>query len=166
MNGYKWLIDWIERVETSITSFFLGVLACVIMMEVVSRYLFNHPFPWVMELSMFMITYIVFLGMPVMYKQKSLIILEFLFNRISLKARWYISLMWEVLIGVFGVYLTVAAYELQLLQSRYTSPTLDISFQFFTIPILFCGASILLFNIYFILTHLKKMIRTERKELV
>jgi TRAP-type C4-dicarboxylate transport system permease small subunit len=166
MEGYKWLIDWIERVEIYITSFLLGVLACVIMMEVVSRYLLNHPFPWVFELSMFMITYIVFLGSPIMYKQKSLIILEFLFNQLPLRTQWYISLIWEVLIGVFVVYLTVASYELQLLQSRYTSPTLDISFQFFTIPILFCGASILLFNIYFILTHLKKMIRTERKELV
>ena len=166
MEGYKWLIDWVARVETFITSFLLGILACVIMMEVISRYLFNHPFSWVFELSMFMITYIVFLGYPIMYKQNSLIILEFLLNRISLKARGYVSLMWEVLIGIFVVFLIVAAYELQLLQSQYTSPTLDISFRFFTIPILFSGALLLLFNVYFILTHLKKVTRTERRELV
>jgi TRAP-type C4-dicarboxylate transport system permease small subunit len=164
MKRYKGLIDWVERIENFLASFLLGVLACVIMMEVVSRYLLNHPFPWVFELTMFMITYIVFIGFPVMYKSKSLIILEFLFNRLSRKTQEYLFLIWEVLIGVFMVFLIVSSYELQDLQKRYTSPTLDISFQFFTIPILFCGASILLFNVYVILTHIKKMTGQEGEE--
>jgi len=164
MKRYKGLIDWVEWIENFLASFLLGVLACVIMMEVVSRYLLNHPFPWVFELTMFMITYIVFLGFPVMYKRKSLIILEFLFNRLSRKTQEYLFLIWEVLIGVFMVFLIVSSYELQDLQKRYTSPTLDISFQFFTIPILFCGASILLFNVYVILTHIKKMTGQEGEE--
>lgn len=164
MKRYKGLIDWLERIENFLASFLLGVLACVIMMEVVSRYLLNHPFPWVFELTMFMITYIVFIGFPVMYKRKSLIILEFLFNRLSRKTQEYLFLIWEVLIGVFMVFLIVSSYELQDLQKRYTSPTLDISFQFFTIPILFCGASILLFNVYVILTHIKKMTGQEGEE--
>jgi TRAP-type C4-dicarboxylate transport system permease small subunit len=164
MKRYKGLIDWLERIENFLASFLLGVLACVIMMEVVSRYLLNHPFPWVFELTMFMITYIVFIGFPVMYKSKSLIILEFLFNRLSRKTQEYLFLIWEVLIGVFMVFLIVSSYELQDLQKRYTSPTLDISFQFFTIPILFCGASILLFNVYVILTHIKKMTGQEGEE--
>jgi TRAP-type C4-dicarboxylate transport system permease small subunit len=164
MKRYKGLIDWVERIENFLASFLLGVLACVIMMEVVSRYLLNHPFPWVFELTMFMITYIVFLGFPVMYKKKSLIILEFLFNRLSRKTQEYLFLIWEVLIGVFMVFLIVSSYELQEMQKRYTSPTLDISFQFFTIPILFCGASILLFNVYVILTHIKKMTGQEGEE--
>ena len=151
MKRYKGLIDWVERIENFLASFLLGVLACVIMMEVVSRYLLNHPFPWVFELTMFMITYIVFLGFPVMYKKKSLIILEFLFNRLSRKTQEYL-------------FLIVSSYELQEMQKRYTSPTLDISFQFFTIPILFCGASILLFNVYVILTHIKKMTGQEGEE--
>jgi len=164
MKRYKGLIDWVERIENFLASFLLGVLACVIMMEVVSRYLLNHPFPWVFELTMFMITYVVFLGFPVMYKKKSLIILEFLFNRLSRKTQEYLFLIWEVLIGVFMVFLIVSSYELQEMQKRYTSPTLDISFQFFTIPILFCGASILLFNVYVILTHIKKMTGQEGEE--
>ena len=164
MKRYKGLIDWVERIENFLASFLLGVLACVIMMEVVSRYLLNHPFPWVFELTMFMITYIVFIGFPVMYKRKSLIILEFIFRRLPLRAQQYIYLIWEVLIGVFMVFLIVSSYELQDLQKRYTSPTLDISFQLFTIPILFCGASILLFNVYVILTHIKKMTGQEGEE--
>jgi len=164
MKMYEKFIDGIEKMELFFASFLLAVLACVIMMEVISRYIFKHPFPWVFELTMFMITYIVFLGFPVMYKRKSLIILEFLFNRLSRKTQEYLFLIWEVLIGVFMVFLIVSSYELQDLQKRYTSPTLDISFQFFTIPILFCGASILLFNVYVILTHIKKMTGQEEEE--
>ena len=166
MKGYKRLIDGIERAELFVASFLLGVLACIIMMEVVSRYFLNHPFPWVFELTMFLFTYIVFVGMPVMYKQKSLIILEFIFRRLPFRAQRYLSLIWEILIGTFMVFLMVSSYELQDLQKRYTSPTLDISFQFFTIPILFCGASILLFNGYVILTHVKKIAGKEGEELV
>lgn len=166
MRGYKRLIDGIEKVEIFIASFLLGILACIIMMEVVSRYCLNHPFPWVFELTMFLFTYIVFVGMPVMYKQKSLIILEFLFRRMPFRAQQYLYLIWEVLIGVFMVFLIVSSYELQNLQKRYTSPTLDISFQFFTIPILFCGVSILLFNGYVIFTHVKKIAGKEGEELV
>jgi TRAP-type transport system small permease protein len=166
MNGYKRMIDWVERVEIFIASFLLGVLACIIMMEVVSRYCLNHPFPWVFELTLFLFTYIVFVGVPTMYKQNSLIILEFIFKRLPLKAQRYLSLIWELLIGVFMVFLIVSSYELQDLQKHYTSPTMDISFQFFTIPILFCGVSILLFNIYVILVHIKKMTEKEGEALV
>lgn len=166
MNGYKQLIDWIEKAEVFIASFLLGVLACIIMMEVVSRYCLNHPFPWVFELTLFLFTYIVFIGMPAMYKQNSLIILEFLFRRLPFRAQRYIHLIWEILIGVFMVFLIVSSYELQALQKRYTSPTLDISFQFFTIPILFCGASVLLFNGYVILTHVLKITGKEGEESV
>jgi TRAP-type transport system small permease protein len=163
MKGYKRLIDGIEKVELFVASFLLAGLACVIMMEVVSRYLFNRPFPWVFELTMFMITYIVFIGFPVMYKQKSLIIMEFLFNRFSRKTQGVLFLLWEILIGVFLGFLIVASYELQSVQKRYTSPTLDISFQYFTIPILFCGISMSLFNIDFIIFHLKKVLRSDRE---
>jgi TRAP-type transport system small permease protein len=166
MNGYKRMIDWIERVEIFIASFLLGILACIIMMEVVSRYCLNHPFPWVFELTLFLFTYIVFVGMPTMYKQNSLIILEFIFKRLSFRAQRYLSLIWELLIGGFMVLLIVSSYELQDLQKRYTSPTLDISFRFFTMPILFCGVSVLLFNIYVILKHIKRMTEKEGEELV
>ena len=159
MKGYKWLIDWIERVEVFIASFLLGLLACIIMMEVISRYFFKHPFHWVFELTMFMITYVVFIGFPAMYKQKSLIILEFVFNRLSSKFQKQLALIWEILIGIFLVFLSVATYELQLVQKRYTSPTMDISFQYFTIPILFCAVSMFLFNIYSIIDHLSGILR-------
>jgi len=166
MHGYKRLIDGIEKAEIFIASLLLGILACIIMMEVVSRYCLNHPFPWVFELTLFLFTYIVFIGMPAMYKQNSLIILEFLFRRLPFRMQRNIHLIWEILIGVFMVFLIVSSYELQGLQKRYTSPTLDISFQFFTIPILFCGISILLFNGYVILTHVLKITEKEGKELV
>jgi TRAP-type C4-dicarboxylate transport system permease small subunit len=156
MLGYKWLIEWIEKGEVFIASLLLAILACVIMVEIVSRYILKHPFPWVLELSMLMITYIVFLGFPVMYKQKSLVVIEFLFNKLSLRLKRYLSLIWEVMVGIFMAFLVIATYKLQWVQRRYTSPTLDISFRFFTIPILFCSALIFFFNIYFILTHLEK----------
>jgi len=165
MKKYKFFIDWIERIELWFSTFLLGALTLLVMTEVISRYLFKRPFPWVMELSMIMITYIVFIGIPVMYKQKALIILEFLFNRLPIKGQRYLALIWEVVIGIFMVYLIVATYELLSIQKRYTSPTLDISFQFFSLPVLFCGLSMLMFNLYFILEHLREIVHQGKKEM-
>jgi len=164
MNGYKRLTDWIEKAEIFISSFILGILACIIMMDVIGRYFFSHPFTWVFELTMLLFAYIVFVGMPVMYKQKSLIILEFIFRQLPSKAQQYLYLIWELLIGTFAVFLIISSYELQNLQKRYTSPTLDISYQFFTIPILFCGVSILLFNLYTILMQVQKITGREGED--
>ncbi len=154
LKRYKWVIDWIAHVELWISTLLLVALLLVVMMEVTSRYLLNRPFPWVQELTMLMITYIVFLGIPAMYRHKSLVIIEFLFNRLPVQVKQYIAIIWEILIGFFLVYLIGSAYDLQELQSRYTSPTLDISFRYFTIPVLLCAASMFLFNIYFIIGHL------------
>ena len=51
MKGYKWLVDGLERLELWISTFLLGVLILLVLLEVVSRYLLNRPFPWVLELS-------------------------------------------------------------------------------------------------------------------
>ena len=85
MKGYKRLVDGLERIELWMSTFLLGVLVLLVLIEVSSRYLFNRPFPWVLELSMFLITYIIFLAVPALYKGRSLITIEFIFKRLSEK---------------------------------------------------------------------------------
>ncbi|MEM2117326.1 MAG: TRAP transporter small permease subunit [Thermoplasmata archaeon] len=156
---YKRLIDIIEKLEIIITSFLLGLMACIIMLEIVSRYFLKHPFPWVFELTMIMITYVVYIGIPIMYKQKALIILEFLSSRLPLNFQEIIYFIWELMIGVLMIFIIIATHELMIIQRKYTSPTLDISFIYFTLPILISGISILLINIKNIIEHLKNFNR-------
>ena len=162
MKSYKWLVDGLERLELWISTFLLGVLILLVLLEVVSRYLLNRPFPWVLELSTVLITYIIFIGIPAMYKGRSLVIIEFVFNRLSEKTRKTIAFLWELLIGFFFVYLMFASYQFMEVQMRYRSPGLDIPVAYFTLPLVFCSISMLIFNFYFILGHLETFLKGER----
>jgi len=155
MKGYKWFVYWLEKVELWISALLLGCLMIITLSEVASRYLFNSPFPWALELSILIITYVVFLGVPALYKGRSLVILEFIFKRLSLKAQGILSFLWEIFVGIFFTYLMIASYEFLSVQLRYKSPALDIPFAFFTLPLFLCSISMLIFNIYFILEHLE-----------
>jgi TRAP-type transport system small permease protein len=159
MKRYKWFVDWLECIELWISALLLGGLMIIVLAEVASRYLFNRPFPWTLELSILIITYVVFIGVPPLYKGRSLVILEFIFKRLPLKAQEIISFLWEVLIGIFFTYLMIASYQFFSVQLRYKSPALDIPFAFFTLPLFFCSISVLIFNIYFILNHLKEFLK-------
>jgi len=155
MSWYKKVVDGLEKVELWLSTILLGGLTLIVLMEVVSRYLLNRPFPWVLELSIFLMTYIVFIGAPAMYKGKSLVIIEFVFRKLPAPARKFVLFFWEILIGFFSVVLGVATYQFMLVQMRYKSPTLDIPVAYFTLPLLLCSISMLIFNVYFILDHLE-----------
>jgi TRAP-type C4-dicarboxylate transport system permease small subunit len=163
MRGYKWLVDGLEQIGLWMSTFLLGILILLVLLEVVSRYLFNRPFPWVLELSIFLITYIVFLGIPAMYKGRSLVIIEFVFNRLSEKTQRVIAFFWEILIGFFFVFLLISSYQFISIQMRYKSPTLDIPFAYFTLPLVFCSILMLIFNVYFILGHLEAFLKGRRE---
>ncbi len=159
MKGYRRVVDGLERIELWVSTFLLGGLVLLVLLEVISRYLFNRPFPWVLELSMFLITYIIFIAVPALYKGRSLVIIEFVFKRLSEKIQKTISFLWELLIGFFFVYLMIASYHFLKVQMRYRSPGLDIPVAYFTLPLLFCSISMLIFNLYFILTHVETFLK-------
>ena len=163
MRGYKRVVDRLERIELWISTFLLGVLIFIVLLEVVSRYLLNRPFPWVLELSTVLITYTVFIGVPAMYKGRSLVIIEFVFNRLPQKAQQIVLFFWELLIGFFFVYLMVASYQFMGVQMRYRSPGLDVPVAYFTLPLLLCSISMLIFNLYFILGHLEVLLKGKRE---
>ena len=164
MEKYKRFVDGLEHIELWISALLLGAIMIITLSEVASRYLFNRPFPWALELSILIITYVVFLGAPPLYKGRSLVILEFIFKRLPPRAQRILSFLWEILIGIFFSYLLIASYAFFSVQLRYRSPALDIPFAFFTLPLFFCSISMLIFNIYFILNHLEGFRKGTRRQ--
>lgn len=162
LNGYRRLVNGLERIELWFATVLLGILILLVLLEVVSRYLFNRPFPWVLELSTVLITYAVFIGVPAMYKGRSLVIIEFVFNRLPGRIQQIVLFFWELLIGFFFIYLMVASYQFMGVQMRYRSPGLDVPVAYFTLPLLLCSISMLIFNLYFILCHLEAFLKGNR----
>jgi len=162
LNGYRRLVNGLERIELWFATVLLGILILLVLLEVVSRYLFNRPFPWVLELSTVLITYAVFIGVPAMYKGRSLVIIEFVFNRLPGRIQQIVLFFWELIIGFFFIYLMVASYQFMGVQMRYRSPGLDVPVAYFTLPLLLCSISMLIFNLYFILCHLEAFLKGNR----
>ena len=100
-----------------------------------------------------------FIGVPAMYNGRSLVIIEFVFNRLSKRLQQMILFSWELLIGFFFFYLLIASYQFMSVQMRYKSPTLDIPVAYFTFPLFLCSISMLIFNIYFILGRLETFLK-------
>ncbi len=99
-----------------------------------------------------------------MYKGRSLVIIEFVFNRSApKKLNRSILFFWELLIGFFFVYLMIASYQFMEVQMRYRSPGLDVPVAYFTLPLLLCSISMLIFNLYFILGHLEAFLKGKRE---
>ena len=162
LNCYRRLVNCLERIELWFATVLLGILILLVLLEVVSRYLFNRPFPWVLELSTVLITYAVIIGVPAMYKGRSLVIIEFVFNRLPGRIQQIVLFFWELLIGFFFIYLMVASYQFMGVQMRYRSPGLDVPVAYFTLPLLLCSISMLIFNLYFILCHLEAFLKGNR----
>ena len=162
MSRYKTLVDRLEKIELWLGTFLLTFLTLIVLLEVVSRYLFNRPYPWVLELTILLMTYMVFVAVPALYKGRSLVIIEFFFRKLPASLRKFILFFWEILIGFFSVVLTISTYQFMLVQMRYKSPTLDIPVAYFTFPLLLCAISMLIFNIYFILGHLETFLKGKK----
>ena len=149
------VINLLAKIEFIISTLLLAALILVALLEVVSRYVFSKPFPWVLEVCTLFFSYIVFVGIPPMYRERRLVTIEFVFRRLPEKVQKTLPLYWEMLFGFFFVYLTIASYQFISIQMRYRSPALNIPFGYFTFPVLICSISMIIFNVYFIVDHLR-----------
>ena len=63
----KWLVLHIEEIIACVA---LGIMLCVIFLNVIMRYVFRDPLNWSDELSMICLAYVTFVGGAAAYKKK------------------------------------------------------------------------------------------------
>ncbi|KYG29470.1 TRAP transporter small permease [Alkalihalobacillus trypoxylicola] len=155
MNLY---LKFIDRLNTSIkyiVSGMLLVLAILVFLQVITRFVINVPLSWTEEIARYLMVYIVFLGSGLAMRAQQHIAIDFLLDVISAKNKKRLTyfILW-VCVAFFSL-LVFFGTHLTLLVMSQSTPTLQYSmaFAYAAVPI---GSSVMLLNAIAVLIDLKK----------
>lgn len=139
---------YVEKMEYYFALLLMASTTFITVMQVVTRYGFNHPLTWPEELSTLLLVWMTFTGASLLLKKEQHIEIDFFTNFLSKKAQKVIRLTNYVLIFVFMVFATYGAYKLQAFQSRHYTVALRIPKNFFSLSLLLSGASMCFYLIF------------------
>ncbi|MFZ5754428.1 MAG: TRAP transporter small permease [Bacillota bacterium] len=74
------ILLYAERALELFTAFLLACMAIIVFINVVARYVFDKAFPWNEEISLFMFTWVVFLGALLAFKRHRHLGLDIVIN--------------------------------------------------------------------------------------
>jgi TRAP-type C4-dicarboxylate transport system permease small subunit len=151
----------IQRVESWIAIGLMGASALITVLQVVTRYGFNHPLTWPEELCTLLLVWMTFFGASLLLKKEQHIEIDFFTKLLPLRAQQVIALLNIVLIFAFLTVVVWGAYKLQYFQSRHYSVALKIPKNYFSLPVLICGVSMCL---YLVLAFLRRAIELAAPE--
>ncbi|WP_404454813.1 TRAP transporter small permease [Oceanobacillus kapialis] len=161
MQGYVHFIDKLNQVVKYIVSAMFIVLAVLVVLQVVTRFIIDYPLSWSEEISRYLMIYIVFLGSALAMRNKEHIAIDFLMEVVSAKKKkvlntviLWISLIFAAILLYFGAALTLTVVG-------QATPTLQfsMSWAYAAIPL---GALLLLLNTIAVLMEDSKSKTIER----
>lgn len=122
--------EWLLRVEAVLVVILFPSLVAVTFLQVVFRYVFNHPLPWTEELAINLFVWVAFIGASLALAAKGHYGLEILkdklppaLRRVAEVAIWCVSVAFLLIVAFYGM-------EVVLVTS-HTMTTLPLSMQWF-----------------------------------
>ena len=121
---------WLLRIETVLVVILFPALVTVTFLQVVFRYVFNHPLPWTEELAINLFVWVAFIGASMALASKGHYGLELLKDKLPPVPRrlaevviWCVSVAFLLIVAVYGVGV--------VLVTSHTMTTLPLSMQWF-----------------------------------
>ncbi len=122
----KTLSNWIEKIEKFVSIILMAAITLVLFVAVVYRYFLNAPLFWANEASIFMITWLTFLGGSLGLKYKSQASITFLVDRFSETGKRILMIVTHVIILAALAVLMYLSYEWVLTLSPQKSSSMRI----------------------------------------
>jgi TRAP-type C4-dicarboxylate transport system permease small subunit len=147
------LIEKCEKVLDWLTSGILAALLLIVLMQVISRYIFNNSLSWTEEASRYLMIWGVLLGVSLAYRNGYLISIESFVNRFPASVGRVVQVVNKLLSLFFTGILTAYGVNLCILGAQMESPALEISYLwiYLAVPV---GAALLF--VLFLIHPLKK----------
>lgn len=114
----------------------LAGLAALLMLQVVSRYVFAAPLFWTEELGRLAMLWMTFIGAAIAAREGTHIALDVVVARIPARFSWIHLLIVRLFVLVYCGFLGVGTWELVKFQSRTTTPVLGMPSMVFSLPLL------------------------------
>lgn len=127
----------------------MAVMATLVFMNVVSRYIFNHSIIWAEEVSQYLMIWVAFLGAGLALRQGRHVAIEILQDRLPSTARRMTRHLVALLLIVFMGVLIVLGFQFARFAWDQETPVLNIplGIPYMAVPI---GALLLLIHLFFL----------------
>jgi TRAP-type C4-dicarboxylate transport system permease small subunit len=162
MKLYKRLLDAVGAVELAVGVFLIAMIVVTITVQVVTRYAFNQPIAWVEELATYSFIWGTFIGASLGLKQDRHIKIETFVGRLAPERAAAVRLCIWVLVAILMVELIRHGFVVMKMEGRSYSIALPVAIPrmwFYSVPLVFGAASMLLTLGYLMLAELQRMRR-------
>ena len=144
MNAIRKLICLISQLEKMVSGTLLAVIVALNFIEICRRELFAKSFPWIQELSIVLVCWMIYLGAAYIYNTSNLLNVDFLLNRTSGIAKF----VWELILHLVSAFLLVVlivwGIRYAIVQNSAKTYALHFSYSLYSIPLVICATSMLL----------------------
>lgn len=125
MKVLKW-ID--EHFEEYLLVFLLVMIACVMMLQIIMRYVFKASLSWAEELTRYCFVWSVFLSISFSIKKGSMLKIDAITSLMPKKMQKVLSILVEIIVFIFLLILLINSKEVitRLIKSGQTSPAMEL----------------------------------------
>lgn len=117
------LLEKLERVVAAL----LATIAALVVYQVVARYALGRPPSWTEELARYLQVWLVLLASPICLRRGLHLAVDYLTPGLPPRAKRVVRSLNHLLVGLFGVVLTVFGVRMLPVASLQVSPALGIS---------------------------------------
>ena len=147
LNAYRTLLDVLCVVSEWICGVALVFLTIIFGWLVFGRYVLNATPTWVEQCSLLLIVLIGFLGASIGVHHGTHLGVSYMRDLMPRLIRRILELLAHVMMGAFGAVMLVNSYDLMLFKWGSQIPLLGLPEGLRAIPIMLCGALVLLYSL-------------------
>jgi len=130
---------WLNHLNELLASSFFFVMCLTVIMSVFLRYFFSFSFRWVDELTRYLFIYMVFLGIPIAFRKKTHVNIQFFALFFTKKIKYLVSIFIDLAILVTILY--IGNSTIQMISTRIgktPSPGLKLPMRYIYFPVIIC----------------------------
>src|SRR5699024_3233180 len=126
----KVYINFIDTLNTSlryIVSTLFIIMVSLVFLQVLTRFVVNYPISWTVEISRYLMIYIIFLGSALLVRKRAHIAVDFLLEIVKSKAKSILDMIVLIVSIIFFAILLVFGTQLTFIVIGQTTPNLQFS---------------------------------------
>ena len=147
LSAYDKFLAVICKISIFVTGVSLVVMTAIFGWLVYGRYVLNATPTWVEQVSLLLVVGIGFIGASVGVHQRTHLNVSYFRDVSPRPLRRFFELLTHIIMSVFALIMMVKSYELMMFKWGSQIPLLDIPEGVRAIPIMLCGAFVLLYSI-------------------
>jgi TRAP-type C4-dicarboxylate transport system permease small subunit len=104
-------VDRLNVLVANAVSTLLPVLVCMLVIETVARYIFNHPTIWAYDISIFLFGYLTLLGGAYVQKLNEHVNVDIIYHRLSTRSKAVLDVISGLLVLFFLILIIVYSWN-------------------------------------------------------